>query len=119
MRPTRPPPCTATLAREHLLVDGGRITGIIDWDQATVSSPMADLANWDSYYDWEPHPTSALIAGYERVRCLPDGHSVIRTASALNTTIWGLEYCHRVNNPGAARWTGERLAHLVARAAAL
>lgn len=104
---------------EHLLVDGGRITGIIDWDGAAVSSPMADLGNWDSFYDWEPHPISALIAGYKRVRSLPDDHLAIRTASALNTTIWGLEYYHRVNNPGAARWTGERLAHLVARAAAL
>ena len=104
---------------EHLLVHGGRISGIIDWDQATVSSPMGDLANWDSYYDWEPHPSSALTAGYERVRPLPDDHLAIRTACALHTTIWGLEYYHRVDNPGAARWTGERLAHFVARAASL
>ena len=104
---------------EHLLVDRGRITGIIDWDEATVSSPMADLANWDSYYDWEPHPTSSLIAGYERVRSLPDNHLAIRTASALQNTIWGLVYYHRVNNPGAVRWTAERLAYFVRRAVAL
>lgn len=104
---------------EHLLVDGGRITGIIDWDETTVSSPMADLANWDSYCDWEPHRTSTLIAGYERVRSLPDNHLAIRIASALQTTIWGLVYYHRVDNRGAVRWTGERLAHFIRRAAAL
>ena len=117
--PDEPTTVHSDFGTEHLLVDGGRITGIIDWDEATVSSPMADLANWDSYYDWEPHPTSTLIAGYERVRSLPDDHLAMRTANSLTITIWGLEYYYRVNNLGAVCWTGERLAHFIARAAAL
>lgn len=59
------------LADWNTLIDGERITGIVDWDECYSGDPVAEFAAWSVFY-----PVSrmeALLRGYQEVRPLPDG----------------------------------------------
>jgi aminoglycoside phosphotransferase (APT) family kinase protein len=72
---------------DHLLVDEGRITGVVDLDSAALATPLRDLAWWDQYCDVEPHPLSLLLEGYRSVRADLDLRAldVFNMAQALST----------------------------------
>jgi aminoglycoside phosphotransferase (APT) family kinase protein len=69
---SRPPPRLA-LAHgdwmpDHLLVDGGAIVGVIDWEFAGPASPAFDLARWEVSVAPRAHHGSELLRrGYARV----------------------------------------------------
>jgi aminoglycoside phosphotransferase (APT) family kinase protein len=59
------------LSANHVLTDGTRITGLIDFEQAFAGDPAFELVRWD--YFREATPVSWLRAGYDRVADLgPD-----------------------------------------------
>ncbi|MEO6997859.1 MAG: phosphotransferase [Terracoccus sp.] len=47
--------CHGDLVREHLLVSGGKVSGVIDWGDARVTDPAVDLA-------WALHGTTESFA---------------------------------------------------------
>ncbi len=49
---------------QHLLVDGGRLVGLIDWADATISDPSMDFV--DPYTYLAPAVFERLLADYER-----------------------------------------------------
>ncbi|WP_211764444.1 macrolide 2'-phosphotransferase [Kutzneria sp. CA-103260] len=49
---------------QHLLVDGGRLVGLIDWADATISDPSMDFV--DPYAYLSPAVFERLLADYER-----------------------------------------------------
>lgn len=55
--------CHNDLAGEHVLVDAGAITGIIDWTDAAVADPAHDLALL--YRDFGPDLFDLTLAGYD------------------------------------------------------
>ena len=54
----------------NLLVDGGRVTGVLDWEAAKAGPPAFDLGWWDWFStSWStPWPTEAMLEHYD-----PDG----------------------------------------------
>ena len=53
----------------NVLVEGGRITGIVDWENAVAADPIFDLAKAWGFSDGRSHETlEALLEGYGRVR---------------------------------------------------
>ena len=53
---------------KHLLVEGGRIVGVIDWELAGPASPAFDLGRWEVSAGGQPHYGSDLLRrGYARV----------------------------------------------------
>ena len=53
---------------KHLLIDGGAIVGVIDWESAGPASPAFDLARWEvSAGDPLHHRSDLLRRGYARV----------------------------------------------------
>ncbi|QJY46104.1 phosphotransferase [Pseudonocardia broussonetiae] len=55
-------PAHADLGAEHLLEDGGRLTGIIDWSDAAVTDPALDLARL--LRDFGPAFLDAVLDAY-------------------------------------------------------
>jgi macrolide phosphotransferase len=49
---------------QHLLVEGGRLVGLIDWADATISDPSLDFV--DPYHYLAPAVFERLLADYER-----------------------------------------------------
>jgi aminoglycoside phosphotransferase (APT) family kinase protein len=53
---------------KHLLIDGGAIVGVIDWERAGPAPPACDLAHWEvSAGDPLHHCSDVLRRGYARV----------------------------------------------------
>ncbi|MFI9380922.1 macrolide 2'-phosphotransferase [Kutzneria sp. NPDC052558] len=49
---------------QHLLVEGGRLVGLIDWADATIGDPAMDFT--DPYANFAPAVFERLLADYER-----------------------------------------------------
>jgi hypothetical protein len=58
--------CHGDLKLAHILVDGGRLSGVIDWGDAAVADPLWDIARFAHRAD--AAQTDSLLAGYD-----PDG----------------------------------------------
>jgi aminoglycoside phosphotransferase (APT) family kinase protein len=65
-----PPPASPALAfchndlgSEHVLVDGGQVSGVIDWTDAAITDPVADLAL--VYRDLGPEAFDLTVAHYD------------------------------------------------------
>ena len=52
------------LSSAHVMTDGVRVTGIIDFEQAFAGDPTFEFVRWNYFY--EDSPLEWLIAGYER-----------------------------------------------------
>jgi aminoglycoside phosphotransferase (APT) family kinase protein len=48
---------------KHILIDGGQITGIIDFENACGGDPVQEFANWQFFYE-NRYPIEALKKGY-------------------------------------------------------
>lgn len=48
---------------KHILIDGGRITGIIDFENACSGDPVQEFANWQFFYE-NKYPIESLKKGY-------------------------------------------------------
>lgn len=48
---------------KHLLIDGRKITGIIDFENASSGDPVQEFANWDFFFE-NQYPIESLKKGY-------------------------------------------------------
>ncbi len=97
------------LFRDNVLWDGGHISAILDFEQASGGSLAYDLAVCINDWCWTDAPrldlARALIAGYQRVRPLADGDREALPyelrAAAMRFTITRITdvYLARVANP--------------------
>ena len=68
--------CHGDLKTAHILVDGDRLSGIIDWGDAVVADPLWDIARFGHRAD--PESLALLLAGYD-----PTGTLAAELASRL------------------------------------
>ena len=75
---------------QHLLVDGGRLLGLIDWADATISDPSLDFV--DPYAHLAPEVFERLLADYERHggHVWPGMREHIASRASLEPVISGL-----------------------------
>jgi homoserine kinase type II len=65
-------PCLCDVWHDHVLFDGDRVTGLIDYGAAKVDHVAADLARLlGSLVPDEPERVTAAVRAYERIRLLP------------------------------------------------
>lgn len=95
---------------EHLMVDDGAITGVIDWDSAGSGQPVGDIELWDMFCDEPGHPTSLLLEGYQRTAELPEHHELLRVAFGLYHACGLINYSTFVGNRSAAEFAVRRVA---------
>jgi len=60
--------CHGDLKYAHILVDGGRLSGVIDWGDALVAEPLFDVARFAHRAD--PASLALLLEGYDPSRAL-------------------------------------------------
>jgi homoserine kinase type II len=70
-------PCLCDVWHDHVLFEGDRVTGLIDYGAAKVDHVAADLARLlGSLVPGEPERVAAAVRAYERIRLLPQSELV-------------------------------------------
>lgn len=62
-REVKPHLCHSDFAHKHFMVNGGKLTGILDWGGVRSDSPIYDFGNWDFWFG-DDIPTQWLKEGY-------------------------------------------------------
>jgi aminoglycoside phosphotransferase (APT) family kinase protein len=62
--------CHGDLKAAHILVDAGRLAGVIDWGDAVVGDPLWDIARFAHRADGGA--VSLLLEGYDPARAMVD-----------------------------------------------
>lgn len=97
---------------KHLLVDKGRLTGIIDFGEVAGSEPLADLVHWD-YYDAACFPLAWLQAGYANKQVLNAAFAQRLHSKRLEFSLWAMRwYDQQSYAPGVADARSKFLADL-------
>lgn len=82
----------------NMIVDGGGLAAVIDWELAHISDPMEDLA-WLCVRAWRfggEHPVAGLgsydelLDGYERVAGTPADRDALRWWQIMGSLKWGI-----------------------------
>ncbi|SEE35709.1 phosphotransferase family protein [Jiangella alba] len=97
--------CHADLGAEHLLVDGGALSGVIDWTDAAVADPAVDLGRL--YRDLGPDVVERIVASYggDRDAVEPERVAFYARCALLEDIAYGVE-------TDAAEYARLGLAHL-------
>jgi homoserine kinase type II len=111
-------PCARDLRAEHVLFEGGRVTGVIDFGAAAVDSPAVDLARL--LLDWGDQFFGAALPAYRRVRPHFDApDELVRLlaegGAACSALGWLVRLAARREPVPDAAALAARLARLVAR----
>jgi aminoglycoside phosphotransferase (APT) family kinase protein len=77
--------CHGDLKAAHILVDAGRLVGVIDWGDAVVGDPLWDIARFA--HRAEAASLAGLLAGYEPERAMADA---LAWRLPLYGALWGL-----------------------------
>lgn len=72
---------------DHILVEGDRITGILDFQECSGNHPVLDLAHWDGYWD-EAIPTHTLRASYSHEALRQDTQDPLFHLALLRESLW-------------------------------
>lgn len=119
-RPLPLQPCLVDVWHDHILFDGDRVSGVIDYGAARVDHPAADLARLlGSLIPDDARRTAEVLDAYSRLRPLPDPELVDvldQTGTAAAVANWLRRLYHdreAVDRPAVAG----RLAGLVRRLA--
>lgn len=103
---------------KHLLVEDGRITGILDFENCRGGDPAEDFAWWDFFYDRAPHGSALMLEGYRRVAdpgaALDLRRRLFRLALGLNT----FSYYTQMGSAGLAEMSRRNIERDVAWLAA-
>jgi len=79
----------------NILVEDGKITGLIDFESARGGSADRDFTKV-SHYVWKPDPATkpAFLAGYAEIRPVPDFERTL-TLYQLHNALGGIAWCVR------------------------
>jgi aminoglycoside phosphotransferase (APT) family kinase protein len=73
--------------------DAGRITGVLDWEMATLGDPLADLATLVMFWDEPGKPFNPITAGLTAFAGFPSGDEVItRYLSRRNLAVDNVDW---------------------------
>ena len=89
-----PPPLRVThndLRACHVLVHDGRLSGIIDFGQVSMDSPVNDLAKWD-YWEASALPVAWLQEGYGDKTLFDEGYAELFQAFRIANALWALRW---------------------------
>jgi len=56
---------------QHIMVEGSKISGILDWEVVRGGDPIQDIARWEFYYGHKL-PTYLLLNGYTNKKIMDD-----------------------------------------------
>lgn len=82
----------------NMIIDGGGLAAVIDWELAHISDPMEDLA-WLCVRAWRfggQHPVAGLgsyddlLDGYERIAGAPADRAALRWWEIMGSLKWGI-----------------------------
>ena len=77
--------CHGDLKAAHILVDAGRLVGVIDWGDAVVADPLWDIARFA--HRAEAASLAGLLAGYDPQQAMVDE---LAWRLPLYGALWGL-----------------------------
>lgn len=95
----------------NMLWRAGRLAAVIDWEDAAVGDPLADLANSRLEIMWalgrdamELFTREYLAASPANMRHLPDWELYAALKPALKLSSWGLDPAAEASMRGSLRW---------------
>ena len=75
----------------HVLVDQGRLSGVIDFGQVSLDSPINEFAKWD-YWEAPDLPVAWLEEGYGDKSLFGTGYERLFTALRIANALWALRW---------------------------
>lgn len=75
----------------HVLVHQGRLSGLIDFGQVSMDSPINEFAKWD-YWEGPALPVAWLQEGYGDKRLFADGYDELFRAFRIANALWALRW---------------------------
>jgi Ser/Thr protein kinase RdoA (MazF antagonist) len=75
----------------HVLVNNGRLSGIIDFGQVSIDSPINEFAKWD-YWEAPALPVAWLQEGYPDRALFGEGYRELFQALRLANALWVLRW---------------------------
>lgn len=75
----------------HVLVHDGRLSGIIDFGQVSLDSPVNDLAKWD-YWEAPALPLAWVQEGYGDKSLFDAGYAEVLQAFRIANALWALRW---------------------------
>ena len=107
-----PPPLRLThndLRACHVLVHDGRLSGLIDFGQVSMDSPVNDLAKWD-YWESPALPAAWLQEGYGDESLFGEGYAELFRALRIANALWVLRWYSLTGYPAGVDRAASRLA---------
>ncbi len=80
------------ISPQHVLVNGGKISGIIDFESAVGGDPLLELARWDFKYG-KKFPLKHILEGYGSLEISPDDFERRLNFWKINRSFTSLRYC--------------------------
>lgn len=75
----------------HVLVHDGQLSGLIDFGQVSMDSPLNDLAKWD-YWESPALPAAWLLEGYGDESLFGEGYAELFQAFRIANALWVLRW---------------------------
>ncbi|WP_093648764.1 phosphotransferase family protein [Streptomyces sp. 2314.4] len=96
---------------DNIIVDGGSIAAVLDWEAAKSGPPEMDIGWWDCFFDSLLTPVGELISGYERrSRFDPKRLAALRHLAVLRIMIGHFSWTLSVGDPEGVKHATERIA---------
>jgi aminoglycoside phosphotransferase (APT) family kinase protein len=86
----------------HVLVHDGRLSGIIDFGQVSIDSPINEFAKWD-YWEAPALPAAWLQEGYADQGLFSEGYGELFQAYRIANALWVLRWYALTGYPGGVQ----------------
>jgi aminoglycoside phosphotransferase (APT) family kinase protein len=93
----------------HVLVHDGRLSGLIDFGQVSMDSPINDLAKWD-YWEAPEIPAAWLREAYGDQSLFGEGYAECFQALRIANALWALRWYSLTGYPAGVDRAASRLA---------
>jgi aminoglycoside phosphotransferase (APT) family kinase protein len=97
----------------HAMVHEGRLSGLIDFGQVSVDTPINDLAKWE-FWEAPAIPAAWLAEGYGDKRLLDDGYAERFRVYRLTNALWVLRWYALTGYAAGAERAAGRIAGYLA-----
>jgi len=98
----------------HVLVHDGRLSGLIDFGQVSIDTPINEFAKWD-YWEAPNLPVAWLQEGYSDRSLFDDDYQQLFEAYRIANALWALRWYAITGYPAGAQRAASRLAGYVAQ----